>query len=189
MLLRFKPILNFLNNFKLLTAIGLSVLVSSLYADVCVWRNPERTMTRIFADASDYKTITKIISHEKRAIMEDRLGESLTAGESKDWIYYEITGKKGETLGFILSDAEKGEYGVIEIIMGITLDGRIEGLYIQRSQERDKQFKSREFLDQFANKDLVDLERGIHVDDESIASRAVLFGVKKMIIFYEELAK
>jgi hypothetical protein len=31
---------------------------STIFAEVCVWRNPERTMIKIFPEAGDYKTIT-----------------------------------------------------------------------------------------------------------------------------------
>lgn len=145
-------------------------------------------MTKIFQDAGDYKTITKFISDEKRKAIEKRLGEKLTPGESKDWVYYEITGSQGEMLGYIVADAEKGEYGVIEIVMGITPDGRIKGLYIQRSQEKDKQFKSKEFLDPFTGKALEDVEKEKRTE-EYVASKAVVFGVRKMFLFYEELTQ
>ena len=38
----------------------------------CIWRNPERTMIRIFPDAKDYKTITKKISAEDLEVIEER---------------------------------------------------------------------------------------------------------------------
>jgi len=167
-------------------------LSTVVYADVCVWRNPERTMTKIFPDARDYKTITKIISDAKRESIEKRLGEKLTPGESKDWIYYEITGENGKTLGYITADAEKGEYGVIEIVMGITPDGKVKGIYIQRAMERDKEFKSKRFLEQLIGKTIKDsfqIGGDINVVNETIAVKAVVLGVRKMLIFYDELEK
>lgn len=157
MWLRFKYTMNFQSCFRVVIVSGfLACMSTPTYADVCVWRNPERTMSRIFPQAGDYKTITKIINEKQRAIIEKRLGQRLTAGESKDWIYYQITGKEGETLGYITADAEKGEYGVIEMVAGITPDGKVKDIYIQRSRERDKEFKSREFLDQFRDKTVTD---------------------------------
>src|SRR3990167_10667925 len=100
--------LNLLSIFKaLLVLVFLLFLSLTVYAEVCVWRNPERTMTKIFPEAGDYKTITKIISNAKRESIEKRPGEQIAPDESKEWMYFEITGKKGETLGYISADAEK----------------------------------------------------------------------------------
>lgn len=185
-----------LNSLSIFSAIAIAFFVMGIstiaYADVCVWRNPERTMTKIFPDAGDYKTITKIISEEKRKTIEERLGGQLAAGESKDWIYYEITGKRGETLGYIIADAEKGEYGVIEIVMGIFPNGKVKEIYIQRSSEKDKEFKSKEFLEQFIGKtikDPVQIGGDIKTGSQSTAVKAVMLGIRKMLIFYDELGK
>lgn len=189
----FKRILSLRNNFKVFLVLAfLSFTSVTIYADVCVWRNPERTMTIIFPEAGDYKTITKTISKEKKEIIEKRLGESLAPGESKDWIYYEITDKKVKTLGYIIADAEKGEYGVIEMVMGITPDGKTVGLYIQRSREKDKEFKSDEFLRQFIGKtvkDPIQIGKDIKIASISIPVKGVILGVRKMLMFYDELGE
>lgn len=189
----FKRILSLRNNFRAILALTFLFFIAlTAYADVCVWRNPERTMAKIFPEAGDYKTITKTISKEKKEIIEKRLGESLAPGESKDWIYYEITDRKGITLGYIIADAEKGEYGVIEMVMGITPDGKTVGLYIQRSREKDTEFKSDEFLRQFIGKTLKDpiqIGKDIKTASISIPVKAVILGVRKMLIFYDELGK
>lgn len=189
----FRLMLSFLNNFKLfITIIFLLVFSTMVYADVCVWRNPERTMAKIFPEAGDYKTITKIISNEQRESIEKRLQDKLASSESKDWIYYEITAVSGGTLGYIIADAEKGEYGVIEIVIGIDAHGKVKGIYIQRSMEKDKEFKSQKFLSQFSGKTVTDpikIGSDIKVANESIAVKAVILGVRKMLIFYDELAK
>lgn len=189
----FKRILSLRNTFRVLLVLALLSFTSGrINADVCVWRNPERTMTKIYPEAGDYKTITKMISKEKKEVIEKRLGESLAPGESKDWIYYEITDRKGKTLGYIIADAEKGEYGVIEMVMGITPDGKVVGLYIQRSREKDKEFKSDEFLRQFIGKivkDPIQIGKDIKVASNSIPVKGVILGVRKMLIFYDELGK
>lgn len=187
---RFRPTSDLPSSFKALVILAFGLFISStVYADVCVWRNPERTMAKIFHGAGDYKTITRIISGPKREIIEKRLGEELSPGERKDWIYYEITDDSGATAGYIIADAEKGEYGVIEIVMGITPDGKIKGIYIQRARERDKEFKSRQFLKQFEEKTIKDsIEPGKDIKaKETHAVKAVILGVKKMLIFYDEL--
>ena len=189
----FRLILNLQSSFRAFIALGLLLLGMQIaYADVCVWRNPERTMQKIFPEAGDYKTVTRIISNNQREAIETRLQGKLAPGESKDWIYYEITGAKKETLGYIIADAEKGEYGVIEIVIGISSDTKIKGIYIQRSMERDKGFKAKDFLEQFIGKainDPIKIGGDIKVSNESIAVKAVILGVRKMLIFYDELAK
>lgn len=191
MLLRFRPILNLQNSFK--TFIALIVLFTSsiVFAEVCVWRNPERTMIKIFPKASDYKTITKGIGPDKKAAIEKRIEESISPDESKEWMYYEITGKDGKSLGYISADAETGEYGVIEMVMGITPEGKVKSLYIQRAREKDREFQSKIFLDQFAGKTAKDSFDGKDVTaaKDSVAQQKVVLGVRKMLIFYEELGK
>jgi Na+-translocating ferredoxin:NAD+ oxidoreductase RnfG subunit len=158
-------------------------------ADVCVWRDPERTMTKLFPEAKDYLTIDKKISAEVRERIERRLGKPLDPGERENWIYYEIKGSNGETLGHILTDAEKGEYGAIEIVMGVTPNGKIIGLYIQRARERDKTFRSKEFLEQFTGKTKEDrIQIGKDIKAEStVATEQVAFGVRKMLVMFDEL--
>lgn len=187
---KFKFISNFSVTFRI--AVALVVLFSfslELLADVCVWRDPERTMTRLFPKARDYETIDKKISTEQRARIEKQIGKPLDPGEREGWIYYTIRDENGEPLGYILTDAEKGEYGVIEMVMGITTDGKIIGVYIQRARERDKEFKSKEFLDQFVEKtkgEPIQIGKNIKVKS-SVPTEQVAFGVRKMLVMFDEL--
>lgn len=160
-------------------------------ADVCVWRNPERTMSRVFSKAKDYKTIDTKIDDKKRAVIEKALGEKLAPGERENWTYYQITGENSNILGHIIADAEKGEYGVIEIVMGIFPDGKVKQVYIQRDREKNKEFKSREFLSKFEGKTVKDslvIGKDIQVKESSLPVKMTIFGVRKMLIFYEQLA-
>jgi hypothetical protein len=166
-------------------------LVTESFADVCVWRDPEKTMSKLFPAAKDYKSIDRKISPEKREAIERRLGRPLDPGEREDWIYYRLTDAKGQTLGFVIADAEKGEYGVIEIVMGITTDGKVKAVYVQKARERNKEFKSPEFLTQFAGKthqDAIQIGKDIHVKERAVAANEVAFAVRKMLVFYDELA-
>lgn len=166
--------------------------VSLAVAEVCVWRNPERTMVKIFPAASDYKTVLKVINEDKKARIERRLGERLDPAESKEWQYYELTDGKGRTLGYITADAEKGDLGVIEMVMGLTPDGRIAGIYVQRARERDKEFRSDRFLSQFMGKTVEDpilVGKDIKAETPSTLVKMVAFGVKKMLMFYDELGR
>lgn len=186
----FRYMWNFSTCCKALLVVLLVVsLVSESFADVCVWRDPERTMTRLFPKAKDYETIDRKISNEQRDRIEQQLGKPLDPGERENWLYYRIRGEKGEPLGYILTDAEKGEYGVIEIVMSIATDGKIIGLYIQRARERDKEFKSKEFLDQFIRKtksDPIQVGKDIKAKT-SLPTEQVAFGVRKMLVMFDQL--
>ena len=175
----------------LLLVIAVLLAASTARADVCVWRDPERTMQRIFPQAKDYETIERKISGEKAGVIEKRLGKPLDPGEREDWIFYKIRGNKGGILGYVLTDAEKGEYGAIEIVMGITPEGKVAGVYIQRARERGKEFKSKDFLDQFIGKTK---ESPLHIGKDikgasSLPVEQVSFAVRKMLIMYDELKK
>lgn len=164
---------------------------ANILADVCVWRNPERTMSTIFPEAKDYRTVDKKISPDKREIIEKKLNDKLAPGEREDWTYYKILGKDDQGLGCIIADAEKGEFGVIEIVMGITPDGKVKGVYIQRAREKKKEFKSKEFLSQFEGKTVKDslaLGKDIKVKEVSLPVKMTVLGIRKMLLFYEELA-
>lgn len=175
---------------RLIVLMLILALVAESFADVCVWRDPEKTMSKLFPAAKDYKTIDRKISPEKRQAIEQRLGRTLDPGEREDWIYYRLADAKGQTLGFAIADAEKGEYGVIEVVMGITTDGKVKAVYVQKARERNKEFKSPEFLAQFAGKtikDPIQIGKDIHVKERSVATNEVAFAVRKMLVFYDEL--
>jgi hypothetical protein len=149
----------------------------------CIWRNPERTMVRISPEAEDYKTVTKEINSQNLQKIEDKAGK-LLAGQRKAFQYYELMGE-GKSLGYILASTQKGEYGAIEFVFGVDKDKKITSIYIQRSRERDREFKKREFLDQFIGKSLNDIE---HIKfEETIGTKAVISGLKKELTAFEVL--
>ncbi len=152
----------------------------------CIWRNPERTMMRIFPDAKDYKTITKKISSENLKAIEDSAGK-LLPGQREVFQYYELIGDKNTSLGYIFASTQKGEYGAIEFVFGLDKESKIKGIYIQRSRERDKEFKKKEFLGQFTGKNFKDIE-GLKFKD-TIGTRAVISGLKKEMTAFEVLNK
>lgn len=187
---KFKSTSSFSVTFRMLVSLVIIfAFFSEALADVCVWRDPERTMIRLFPKARDYETIDKKILTEQRTRIEQQIGKPLDPGEREGWIYYTIRGENGKPLGYILTDAEKGEYGVIEMVMGITTDGKIIGLYIQRARERDNEFKSKEFLDQFVGKTKeVPFQIGKDIKAKSsLPTEQVAFGVRKMLVMFDEL--
>ena len=107
---------------RLLIALALWLSVEPLRADVCVWRDPERTMQKIFPQARDYKTRTLKMTPERIAAIEKAIGTKLEDTERKEFDVYEITGSvdgKPQKLGTVLALAGKGEYGSIEVVIGV----------------------------------------------------------------------
>lgn len=159
---------------------------------ICVWTNPERTMTRIFPEAKDYRTVTKKISLQELRTIEDRLKAKLLPGQRETYQYYEMLDDKGKLLGYILAASQKGEFGAIEFVFGIDLNLKIKGIYIQRARERDTEFKKSEFLGQFIGKKLEDadtMEIGKDVVAKTTgAAAAIVSGVRKELIAFDELA-
>lgn len=167
----------------------LAALAVPAAADICVWRDPDRAMSRLFPSAGDYRTIDVKISPQALARIEKGLGKALGPGERANWIFYAITGRKGEIIGHVLTDAERGQHGTIEIVLGLGVDGKVATIYIQRSRERDKALKSKEFLDQFIGKTVADpLRLGEDIKaGRSVATEQTAFGVRKMLVMYDEL--
>ena len=178
--------------------LALIAVASPLRADVCVWRDPERTMQRLFPAATDYKTVTTKMTPERIAAIEQRLGVPLEASEKKEFDIYDITGSasgKASALGTVMALAGKGEYGTIEVVIGVDPAGRVVGAYIQRSRERvTAALQSPDFLGQFTGKTRSDrLEIGASLKPASpaaeAASRTVAFVIRKMLILHEVLRK
>ncbi|MBL9188326.1 MAG: hypothetical protein JNK23_12650 [Opitutaceae bacterium] len=191
-------ILNSATGFRASVLLGvlLALGAGSLRADVCVWRDPERTMQKLFPAARDYKTRTEKMTPERIAAIEQALGEKLEDTERKEFDLYEITGNadgKAATLGTVLALAGKGEYGTIEVVVGVDQAGGLVGVYIQRTRERAaKALQAPEFLQQFAGKTKNDgFEIGKDIKpaspDAPSASRVVAFVVKKMLVFHDVL--
>lgn len=158
---------------------------------LCVWRNPERTMTRIFPDARDYRTITMEISPEQRKIIESELGFALLPGQETQFLYFDMLGKDGSSLGTIIAASQKGEYGIIEFVFGLNPDLTLKDIYIQRARERDRSFKKRKFLDLFLG---LKITEATNVDQrytgpQTPGTRAVIQGIAKELVSMKYLRK
>lgn len=183
-------------NFALLLLLGGFLLASPASADVCVWRDPERTMQKIFPQAHDYKTVTVRMTPEKIAAIERAVGSKLDDSEKGEFNFYDIMGGgKSHKIGTIIALAGNGEYGVIEVVIGVDGKGKIIGAYIQRSRERaTKSLQSPRFLGQFNGKTKEDgFEFGKDIKpasaDAEASSKVVAFIVKKMLVFHDVLTK
>ena len=184
---------------RLVPALGaLLVLAAPAFADVCVWRDPERTMQKLFPAARDYRTsIVQFNAGSIRAV-EQALGGPFEEASAGEFNFYDIMGivqGKPQKLGTLMALAGKGEYGVIEVVIGVDTSGTIIGAYIQRSRERvTRALQSRAFLSQFIGKTTRDdFQVGTALKpaaaDAETASRTVAQVIRKMMVFYDVLAK
>jgi hypothetical protein len=130
--------------------------------------------------------------------IEHALGTPLDDSEKHEFNFYDIIGTnagKPEKLGTLIALAGKGEYGVIEVVIGVDRSATIVGTYIQRSRERvTKALQSDAFLTQFTGKTAAStFAVGADIQpasaDADAASRVVAFVVKKMLVFYNVLAR
>lgn len=175
-----------------LVAVLVLAVVTPVWADVCVWRDPERTMQKIFPAARDYRTVTVKMTPDKVSTIEKLLGAKLDDSEKGEFNFYDINGivqGKPQKLGTLIALAGTGEYGVIEVVIGVDPNGRVVGSYIQRSRERvTHALENPEFLNQFKGKtkdDAFEVGSAIKpaIPDAVAASRTVAFVIKKMLLF------
>ena len=181
----------------LLVLFALVLFAIPAKADVCVWRDPERTMQKIFPAARDYKTITVKFTPENVAAIEKQLGARIDEpSQGGEFNFYDIIGAVGgnpKKIGTVIALAGKGEYGVIEVVIGVDQAGKILGAYIQRSRERvTKDLEAPAFLDQFKGKTRASsFDVGSAVKpasaDVAAASGTVANVIRKMLVFYQIL--
>jgi len=164
----------------------LSSLAASVSADVCVWRDPERTMIRLFPQAKDYKTEVYKLNPTQISAIEKLAGEPLQASEKKEYNIYTITGN-GADKGSVLALAGTGEYGVIETVVGLNADHSIRGVYLQRVRERKrKALKSPAFLGQFTGKTQQDFDpKQIHAVAGAERASAEIAGLINKMLAYD----
>lgn len=194
--LEYRWLMNLLAVFKIALCFSLFVATPlAAFADVCVWRDPERTMSKLFPEAQDYSTITIKLTPEHVARIEKRLGAPLDESEKHEFNFYELKSKQGGkvvTLGHAVALGGKGEYGVIEVVIGVDPSRKIRAAYIQRSSERaKKEIESPAFLSQFKGKSFSDsFEFGKDIKSPptaTVAGNVVRITIRKMLAFYEEL--
>ena len=165
-------------------------------ADVCVWRDPDKTMSKLFPEARDYLTITKRMTAEAEGRIEKQLGAPLDDSEKGEFNFYDLRARrdgKAVSVGTAIALAGKGEYGVIEVVIGLGREGAIRSVYIQRSREKaNNVIRSEAFLRQFVGKTVRDpLQFGKDLkapEGGGTAAETVRVVVRKMLLFNKELA-
>jgi hypothetical protein len=169
----------------LLISSSIAVFAQEVY--LCVWRNPERTMTKIFPDAKDYISASEKISSSQLQVIEKKIGFEVLPGQRDVFLFYEMTGEKGKPVGTIIAVTQKGEFGAIEIVFGLDTNLVIQDLYVQRTRERNQQFKKREFLDLFVGQKAQDALsfKKLYKGPETPGTSAVIRGLTKALITYD----
>jgi hypothetical protein len=154
---------------------------------LCVWRNPERTMKKLFPEAEGYLTADIGISDEQREKIEARLGFELLPGQQDRFLYFTMTDADGAEIGTVIAASQKGQYGAIEFIVGLDTELAIRDLYIQRARERDRRFKKREFLDLFVGRTLSEAKElhMLYTGEETPGTTAVIRGLQKELVAYD----
>jgi hypothetical protein len=150
----------------------------------CDWRRPDQDIRRLFPGADDYHPIYKR-AFQLRDTIEPRLGYRLAGWE--DLIrFYQIM-KDDRRVGTIYVHLTPDG---TEIVVGITNEGAVKGVLIQKYQGNLKdQLESPQFLGQFAGKTLAapfEVGKDIKAACPALESpcAAVALTVRKLLVFY-----
>lgn len=172
------------------------VLQRNSEAALCAFRYPDRDVYILFPEATGYRSIIKTLDSEGQKKIEEFLGQPLDYDEGGEHVFYLII-KGEEIIGIIRPHAERGRYGIVEIIWAFTLDGKIIDFIIQRSRERGtKKLKTEEFHEQFRGKSLdtpftisgtKEINTGLFrsVNKALVASSIVAYSAKKNLFLYK----
>ena len=101
---------------------------------ICPWREPERDLVALFPQATGYTIETRILSALMTPIQK-RIGRPMTIDENPLRIHRVNNGT--QTSGAILVKRVKGDYGGVELVIGITPQRQVAGVRIQSQREPD----------------------------------------------------
>lgn len=162
-------------------------VLSFIYAGVCIWRFPDKDIQKLFPQATGYKTEIVTYNEKQRAVIEKELGSKLDDDETQ-FNFYRIL-KDTIPIGLVLTHSAKGQYGAIEVVIGLNNEGEIIGLLIQRDRERlSKELRARKFLGQFIGKTVKsDFNDIVFIKGAETATKAVILSVRKMLIVNQVL--
>ncbi len=150
------------------------------------WRNPKADMAALFPGAPlPDSTSPKVLAlSAKRAELLQRLGKD-TPLDSNALYVYPIDGR-----GAVLLRRAAGEFGAIEVVLGIDASGKVVGVRLQRHREPpeiEKALISPAFLESFSGKtaqSTFELPSDFPSAAQSSA-RAVLRAVRALLIEYD----
>ncbi len=167
----------------------LLLIFNFAHSGICLWRFPDKDIKRLFPKATGYKTEIVNYNKEEKAGIEKELGIPLDADETQ-FNFYKIL-KDTTPIGLVLTHSAKGQYGAIEVVIGLNNQGEVIGVLIQRDREKkSKELRSRKFLDQFLDKTAKSEFGDIKpIKGAERATQAVILSVRKMLIVNEVLSK
>jgi hypothetical protein len=121
----------------------LMVALSPLLAAVgCELNDPDRDVKRLFPESTGYKTIYVSISQKGGEALlrriEERLGDKFKGlFETADVSYtmYQIL-KGKDVIGYIHGVNQKGQYGGVQVVLALDLEGTIRAFYFQKLTNR-----------------------------------------------------
>ena len=168
-----------------------ATIISAQTVYTCVWRNPETTMTKLFPDALDYRTVNAPLNPALVSDIEKLTGNPVLPGQRENFQYFEMIGSKKEVIGYTLAATQKGDFGAIEFVFGIDKNSKIVNIYIQRAREKDRLFWDPTFLSYFKGKRVSDLSSLTDPLKEkgSTGTRALVLGVKKEFFMLDKVRK
>jgi hypothetical protein len=142
----------------------MALMAAPLRAAVgCDLNDPDRDVKRLFPESTGFKTLYVTISQKGGVEMlrrvETRLGDKFKGlFETADVPYtmYQIF-KGKELIGYIHGVNQKGEYGGIQVFLGLDREGTIRAFYFQKlTGQYAKQLRAEEFSRQFVGLNLKD---------------------------------
>ncbi len=145
-------------------SIILALAVAPLLAAVgCELNDPDRDVKRLFPDSTGYKTLYVSISQKGGEALlrriEERLGDKFKGlFETADVPYtmYQIL-KGKDIIGYIHGVNQKGQYGGVQVVLALDLEGKIKSLYMQKlTSKAAKAFRDPAFGAQFIGLSLKD---------------------------------
>ncbi len=166
------------------------LITEILFAGVCIWRDPDKDIKKIFPQATGYKSVVRRYNKKEKEIIEKLINKELDPDETEFTFYLIFMNKK--RIGTVLTHTEKGQYGAIEVVIGLDSLNRVQKVLIQRDREiKSKELRSENFLNQFKGKsfkDTIEINKTIKpIKGAEKASKSIAFSVKKMLIIYEIL--
>lgn len=131
----------------------------------CELTDPDRDIRRLFPESTGYKThLISILERGGKPTavrIEERLGDNLEpVYETLDvpHPYYQVF-KGKEQIGWVFGVNQKGEYGLIQVVLAADLNGKILNFYYQKlSSPEAKKFREESFTGKFRGLTLRDME-------------------------------
>ena len=116
-----------------LETVDLTARPSAFAPALVPWREPERDLAPLFPGTSGYRTETLLLGALRLEILR-RLGPNSTLRESA-LDAHRVRRANGTLAGTVLVRRAPGEYGAIELVVGVDPAGRVAGVRVQRQRE------------------------------------------------------